>query len=72
MCRYRSNIEPATWLIIEGQKYNNILYVMDPPNKERLEIFTEVVIYEYDIEAEGLSELSRVAGPMTKDFPSIC
>lgn len=42
--RYRNDIEPDMWLIIEGQKYN-ILYVMDPYlNKERLEIFTEVVI----------------------------
>ena len=44
VCRYRNDIEPDMWLIIEGQKYN-ILYVMDPYlNKERLEIFTEVVI----------------------------
>ena len=44
ICRYRNDIEPDMWLIIEGQRYN-ILYVMDPYlNKERLEIFTEVVI----------------------------
>ena len=44
VCRYRNDIEPDMWLIIDGQKYN-ILYVMDPYlNKERLEIFTEVVI----------------------------
>lgn len=44
VCRYRNDIEPDMWLIIGGQKYN-ILYVMDPYlNKERLEIFTEVVI----------------------------
>lgn len=42
--RYRDDIEPDMWFIIEGQRYN-ILYVMDPYlNKERLEIFTEVVI----------------------------
>lgn len=44
VCRFRDDIEPDMWLIIDGQKYN-ILYVMDPYlNKERLEIFTEVVI----------------------------
>ena len=44
VCRYRDDITPDMWLIIEGQRYD-ILYVMDPYlNKERLEIFTGVVI----------------------------
>ena len=44
VCRYRSDIVPEMWLIIDGDRYD-ILYVMDPYlNKERLEIFTEVVI----------------------------
>ena len=44
VCRYRKDIKPEMWLIIEGIRYE-ILYALDPYlNKERLEIFTEVVI----------------------------
>lgn len=40
--RYRGDITPDMWLMIEGQRYE-ILYVLDPYlNKERLEIFCEV------------------------------
>lgn len=42
--RYRGDIKPDMWLMIEGVRYD-ILYIMDPYlNKERLEIFCEVVI----------------------------
>lgn len=44
VCRYRTDIRPDMWLVVNGQRYN-ILYVMDPYlNHERLEIFAEVVI----------------------------
>lgn len=42
--RYRADIKPDMWLVIEGQRYD-ILYILDPYlNKERLEIFCEVKI----------------------------
>lgn len=42
--RYRNDIKPDMWLMIEGQRYD-ILYTLDPYlNKERLEIFCEVKI----------------------------
>ncbi len=42
--RYRNDITPDMWLMIDGVRYD-ILYIMDPYlNKERLEIFCEVVV----------------------------
>lgn len=40
--RYRKDVTPDMWLMIDGQRYN-ILYILDPYlQHERLELFCEV------------------------------
>lgn len=42
MIRYRKDVTPDMWLVIDGQRYD-ILYILDPYLRhERLEIFCEV------------------------------
>jgi len=42
--RYRNDITPDMWIMVDGVRYN-ILYIMDPNlDHERLEIFCEVVV----------------------------
>lgn len=42
--RYRKDLTPDMWLVIEGQRYD-ILYILDPYlAHERLEVFCEVVL----------------------------
>lgn len=44
LTRYRADITPDMWIVADGVRYN-ILYIMDPNlDRERLEIFTEVLL----------------------------